>query len=610
MTTPTRPFRSTSPGAVATIFILTLAAVARAQAPSVPQSSRSAGAWERGASRERSAEPSIEIALRPERDTAGNVAAVAVTLQISDTASAGPTMSFRAPIVLNNIPGIADRVDGFRVDDKSGPVAITTTDDSADASGFGFYRHWRTTRALSLPATVRYRAIVPPGRLRAGPPFDLRTFAGGVSGGGAGFLAVPEDNRRYHVRIRWDLSGLQRGSVGISSLGDSDAEAVMPLGALGSSWFMAGPLGQYPEGGNTGGFSAAWLGSSPSLNIREDMEWATNTYKTLSTFFRDTVVRPYRFFLRVLPESTTSGGTAGNRSFMLQVPVRPPQRRGPEGDNPGVRSIVAHEMIHGWAGSFQGAGPWASEGLATYFTAELQRRFALQPISAFVAELNRLSRQYYANPYRNATNDAARAAFWADKNGELLPYVRGSLYFFALSAAITKASGGARSLDDVLLDLFARRSRGETVSVQTFTDALAKELGPSVPAELDSVVVRGTSTVVVPADAFGPCFHRSTTRAVVPDFAFDRRTPGTQQVVSLVSGSAAAAAGLRDGDVITTPVASDLLTSKDARRVELDVVRDGKPLRIAYTTRPMLVESYEWARVPDVPDATCRGGDR
>ena len=166
-------------------------------------------------------------------------------------------------------------------------------------------------------------------------------------------------------------------------------------------------------------------------------------------------------------------------------------------------------MIHGWAGSFQGAGPWASEGLATYFTANLQRRLGLQPLKAFVAELNRLSRQYYGNPYRNATNDAARAAFWADKNGELLPYVRGSLYFFALDAAIRQASGGARSLDDILLDLFARRAEGETVSVRTFTDALAKELGPGVAAELDSVVVRGTKTVFVPPDAFGPCFTHS-----------------------------------------------------------------------------------------------------
>ena len=550
--------------------------------------------------------PGIDIGLLPQRDSAGNVGAVVVTFQLTDTVPVASTLEFRAPIVLNNIPRIADRITGFRVDDRVGAVLLTRTDDSADASGFGYYRRWRAARSVSFPVTVRYRAIVPPGRLRAGPPFDLRTFASGVSGGGAGFLALPNDARQYRVRIRWDLGELRRGSVGISSLGDGEAEATMALAGLRSSWFMAGPLGQYPEGGNTGGFSAAWLGSSPALDIRADMVWAAKTYKTLSTFFGDTVVRPYRFFLRVLPESTTSGGTAGNRSFMLQVPVRRP-RPTSGGDGTGLRSIVAHEMIHGWAGSFQDTGPWASEGLATYFTANLQRQLGLQPITAFVAELNRLSRQYHGNPYRNATNDATRAAFWADKNGELLPYVRGSLYFFALHAAIRQASGGARSLDDILLGLFARRAAGETVSVRTFTAALANELGRGVVAELDSVVVRGTKTVFVPPDAFGPCFTHSWTQVVVPDFAFDRRTPEAQTVVSLVPSSAAAIVGLRNGDVVTTPIAAELLVSDRVQPMKLDVARDGESLYLTYVTYPMINESWQWSRVPGVSVAVCRG---
>ena len=550
--------------------------------------------------------PGLEIDLRPERNKAGNVEAVLVTLILTDTVPVAPALEFRAPIVLNNIPGIADRIRGFRIDDGSGPVLLTREDDSADASGFGYNRRWRTARSVSFPVMVRYSAIVPPGRLRAGPPFDLRTFAGGVSGGGAGFLALPVDARQYQVHIRWDLRALRRGSVGISSLGDGDAEAAMALADLQSSWFMAGPLGRYPARGNAGGFSAAWLGSSPGLDLRADMAWAAKAFKALSTFFGDTAERPYRFFLRILPESTTSGGTAGNRSFMLQVPVRP-RHAASSGDGTGLRSIVAHEMIHGWAGSFQGAGPWASEGLATYFTANLQRRLGLQPIKGFVAELNRLSRQYNGNPYRNATSDVAREAFWADKNGELLPYVRGSLYFFALDAAIRQASGGARSLDDILLELFGRRAEGETVSVRTFTTALAKELGRGVAAELDSIVVRGTKTVFVPPDAFGPCFTHSWTQVVVPDFSFDRRTPGVQTVVGLVASSAAASAGLRNGDVITTPVAAEQLVTEQVQQMKLDVVRGGESLYLTYMTQPMVNESWQWSRVPGVPVAVCRG---
>ena len=549
--------------------------------------------------------PGIEIALRPERNKAGNVESVLVTLQITDTVSVAPMLEFRAPIELHDIPGIADRIRGFRVDDSIGAVLMTREDDSVEASGFGYSRRWRTARSVSFPVTVSYYAIVPPGRLRGGPPFDLRTFAGGVSGGGAGFLALPQDVRQYRVHVRWDLRGLRRGSVGISSLGDGDAEASMALADLQSSWFMAGPLGQYPKRGNTGGFSAAWLGSLPGLDLRADMAWAAKAYKSLSTFFGDTAQRPYRFFLRILPESTTSGGTAGNRSFMLQVPVRP--RGSPSGGDGGLRSIVAHEMIHGWAGSFQGAGPWVSEGLATYFTANLQRRLGLQPIKTFVADLNRLSQQYNGNPYRNATNDVARAAFRADKNGELLPYVRGSLYFFVLDAAIRQASDGERSLDDILLDLFARRAEGENVSVRTFTNALATVLGRGVAAELDSVVVRGTKPVFVPPDAFGPCFTHSWTQVVVPDFTFDRRTPDVQTVVSLVPSSAAEGAGLRNGDVVTTPIAAETLVSDTIQQMKLDVVRNGELLYLTYMTRPMVNESWLWSRVPGVSVAVCRG---
>jgi hypothetical protein len=325
--------------------------------------------------------PGIEIGLRPERNKAGNVAAVLVTFHLTDTVLVAPMLEFRAPIVLNNIPGIADRIIGFRVDDGRGPVLLTRADDSVDASGFGYSRRWRTARSVTFPVTVRYSAIVPPGRLRAGPPFDLRTFAGGVSGGGAGFLALPQDARQYQVRIRWDLRALRRGSVGISSLGDGDADAIMALAGLRSSWFMAGPLGQYPAGGNTGGFSAAWLGSSPGA--RPSRRHGVGGHGLQDA---QHVLRGHRSYARTDSSCASfrspprRGARQGNRSFMLQVPVRH-RRPTSGGDGTGLRSIVAHEMIHGWAGSFQDAGPWASEGLATYFTANLQRRFGLQPLT-------------------------------------------------------------------------------------------------------------------------------------------------------------------------------------------------------------------------------------
>ncbi len=143
--------------------------------------------------------------------------------------------------------------------------------------------------------------------------------------------------------------------------------------------------------------------------------------------------------------------------------------------------------------------------------------------------------------------------------------------------------------------------------MRTFTDALANALGPGVAAELDSVVIRGTKTVFVPPDAFGPCFTHSWTQVVVPDFAFDRRTPEVQTVVSLVPSSAAAAAGLRNGDAVTTPIAPELLVSDRVQPMRLGVVRGGELLYLTYLTSPMINESWQWSRVPGVPVAVCRG---
>src|SRR5262249_16906011 len=91
------------------------------------------------------------------------------------------------------------------------------------------------------------------------------------------------------------------------------------------------------------------------------------------------------------------------------------------------------------------------------------------------------------------------------------------------------------------------------------------------------------------------------------DFAFDRRTPDVQTVVSLVPSSAAAAAGLRNGDVVTTPVAAEQLVSDTLQQMKLDVVRSGELLYVTYITRPMFNESWQWPGVPGGWVAACRG---
>jgi len=284
---------------------------------------------------------------------------------------------------------------------------------------------------------------------------------------------------------------------------------VGPMSELARGYFMAGPLGRYPEGGwaSAAGFRGAWLGT-PAWDVRAEMEWAAKGFAALREFFRDPDPPPYTFFLRVLPESTTSGGTSLNNSFILAVPAGAHAARAPRG-------TIFHEMVHHWGGSIAGEGgatSWFGEGLATYYTPLLMMRAGLDSLGAYGRSVNATARRYYASPHRNLPNDSIPRLFWADAEAREVPYARGALYFADVGARVRAASGGRRSLDDVVRPLLERRNkRGEQLTERSWVEAIVKELGPGEAQRFDSLIVRG-HTVVPAADAFGPCFTRRPAR--------------------------------------------------------------------------------------------------
>ena len=166
--------------------------------------------------------PGIEIALRPERNKAGNVAAVLVTFQLTDTVRVAPMLEFRAPIVLNNIPGIADRIRGFRVDDGIGPVL---TDE-----GGRFGRRERVRLQSSLAdrafrflsghgALPRDRSARPSSCRSAFRPAHVRwrrerwwcRFPRAAAGCAAVPSAHPLGSTRPSARLRWHFQPRGRG---------------------------------------------------------------------------------------------------------------------------------------------------------------------------------------------------------------------------------------------------------------------------------------------------------------------------------------------------------------------------------------------------------------
>jgi predicted metalloprotease with PDZ domain len=79
-----------------------------------------------------------------------------------------------------------------------------------------------------------------------------------------------------------------------------------------------------------------------------------------------------------------------------------------------------------------------------------------------------------------------------------------------VDAKIRAASNGRRKLDDVMLPLFERRRRGETLTIDKLLAALAEDLGPSIRERFEAVLIRG-ETIVPDPNAFGTCFERRAT---------------------------------------------------------------------------------------------------
>jgi predicted metalloprotease with PDZ domain len=77
-------------------------------------------------------------------------------------------------------------------------------------------------------------------------------------------------------------------------------------------------------------------------------------------------------------------------------------------------------------------------------------------------------------------------------------------------------------------------------------------------------------------------------------------------VKNLRAGSAAAAAGVKEGDQIVT--APDLVTAKDSddRPLKLDVKRGEQRLTISYIPRGAAVPAWRWERTADAAKGACK----
>ena len=537
--------------------------------------------------------PTLDLVMTPHA-TAG----LDVSMTLAPPALKAGDPLVHLPLKLVGIPTARYDGDALTARDDAGPLPLVQAEEPPTPQGI--YRRWSVTRSTVGPVIVHYRA--PPREITAatnnGPLFDLRAEGGGFIGAGVGFVATPVRAGPYRVKMHWDLAHAPPGSFGTWSFGEGDVDQVLTADQLAFSYYAVGPLKRYPAPARDH-FALYWL-SPPPFDPAALGERIHKLYAFMADFFGDSD-SSYRVFMRQNPYKGL-GGTALAHSFMFgyEAAARPTVDS--------LQNHISHEMTHNWP-SLQGEHgdiAWYTEGTAEYYSLLLSYRAGALTTARYLDSLNERAIGYYSNPYRALSNPEAARIFWSDAIAQTVPYGRGFLYLMRTDAQIRGASQGAHSLDDVVKALRKRQVAGQPYGVPEWLALVGAEIGPE-RAKREYDAMTSGALLVPPADRYSPCFAMEQTTTRPFELGFARASLNDDRVVrGLQPESAAARAGLRDGDVIVAVGDLEKVRADAAQPLTLKVRRAGAELEIAYTPRGAQVPAWRWTRNAATPDAACR----
>ncbi len=542
------------------------------------------------------------ITIKVEADgTHRDISALVVDEAIPMPATPAGDTVLAMPHISSNVPTVATSIAELTAHDDQGAVQLHYRDQG---DGPARQRQWYADRAIAGTLHFCYRAAMTQALASRGaaPPIELRSEEGGFSGAGATFVLHPPAGH-HPVDLRWDLASLGADAHALSSLQGRNADDVS-MEALDSSYFMAGHIGVYPASADASGFFSAWQGKTP-FDAQKLLAWTRELRQHYQAFFA-VPATPYGVFLR-RNRVNPGGGMGMYNSFIVTYD----DDRG--NDPQQLELTLAHEMFHTFqphmGSKYDGetlAESWFNEGMAVFYQARLPLRYGMIDADAFLKDINFTAARYYTNILGDTPNSEVPARFWQDTRIRTLPYDRGFLYFVTVDDAMRKASNGRRSLDDLMLAMLARQQQGRKLDISDWEALLRQNLGEEAVQQLHAML---NGAAPLPAsDAFGACFERVSRpmRRYELGFAPAVLTESPRIVRDLVLGSAAALAGVRNGDEITRPVGQDQIQGEQEGILTLQLRRDGQPLQVSYKPRGEVVPTWQWQRRRDNSTATCR----
>jgi hypothetical protein len=498
---------------------------------------------------------------------------------------AGETL-LSIPEVVVSIPATPYRTEDLSVSDDAGPLVLHEAETTSDSSGV--YRHWVADRTTQGRVEVAFRATVRPHDelTPVGPLFDLRAEELGLFGAGLNFLVLPGDVSTpagpvFDVTLHWHLD---EGATAVSSYGTGDRTWRGPLQSVAFCYYAAGTPHRTPAGSEDFGIHSY---DDTPFDLDEIGEYVARLHTEFTRFFEDEGSSYHVLIRKNLGQGT--GGSAFPGSFAFAFSA--------VGDTEvdDLRSLLAHEMAHNWPtlNDHHSTISWYTEGTAEYYSHVLSHRTGMLSTEALAEQLTDRFQQYDTNALRRLDNAAASAAYWADPRAQRIPYGRGLRYLIATDGRIRQATDGEKTLDDVVLDILRAQRAGEQVGAEGWVERVAAFTGADAQRDFDAMAA-GTP-IPLPDAPFEGMRPVETTTAEY-DLGFDVasfRSEG-RRVQGLGVDSAAARAGVREGDALVDLALPYHASRYSDRPLSLRVVRDGESLVFDYLPAGDQVATVRW----------------
>lgn len=327
---------------------------------------------------------------------------------------------------------------------------------------------------------------------------------------GETFFIVPawDSGTEYKFRLNWNHMPSNWNMANSFGANEKYQSVKLPLWKFRYSIFTGGDfrivkrtIGNYPF----------YLSIRGKWNFSDDQlsDMIKEIFRTERDFWRDFNF-PY-YLISVLPieGNGDQGGTGRTNSYGLFLSKdRTLDYR--------LKRVIAHETFHTWLGEkIQFAEPeplvyWFKEGFADYYARLILLRSYQINLNDYIEEYNKVLNQYYTSSVRYEKNERLVSQFWSDSDMMRLPYQRGDIIAHNLNTAIIKNSGGIKSLDDLMRDLF-KRSQNESLVVSNGSlSALVRfYAGDQALSEIMRTLNSGATLKANP-DALGPCVSMET----------------------------------------------------------------------------------------------------